>query len=254
LIDPLVDKGRLLLAKGDYTEAEKVAQRVNKIATAVYGERSTKTAPTQKLLADIDFAIGDYENAEKMLVKVLASLEKQFGRNHIEVAKSLSLLGMTKFHKGDKPAEIEKLLFEARTIMGTKLGTQNPQYADILKNVASLYISQKKYPEAFSVLTQAEAIWRAKTGTKTNINAANIYTLTGDVYYATKNYKRAEEFYTQAKKIYEDYFSKTHPEYVKILSKQAKVYYMEKNYKRAKPTLKKRLTIMRLTSNKFSRL
>jgi CHAT domain-containing protein len=241
LIDPLVDKGRLLLAKGDYTEAEKVAQRVNKIATAVYGERSTKTAPTQKLLADIDFAIGDYENAEKMLVKVLASLEKQFGRNHIEVAKSLSLLGMTKFHKGDKPAEIEKLLFEARTIMGTKLGTQNPQYADILKNVASLYISQKKYPEAFSVLTQAEAIWRAKTGTKTNINAANIYTLTGDVYYATKNYKRAEEFYTQAKKIYEDYFSKTHPEYVKILSKQAKVYYMEKNYKRAKTNIEEAL-------------
>ncbi len=241
LIDPLVDKGRLLLAKGDYTEAEKVAQRVNKIATAVYGERSTKTAPTQKLLADIDFAIGDYENAEKMLVKALASLEKQFGRNHIEVAKSLSLMGMTKFHKGDKPAEIEKLLFEARNIMGAKLGTQNPQYAEILKNVASLYISQKKYPEAFSVLTQAEAIWRAKTGTKTNINAANIYTLTGDVYYATKNYKRAEEFYTQAKKIYEDYFSKTHPEYVKILSKQAKVYYMEKNYKRAKANIEEAL-------------
>jgi tetratricopeptide (TPR) repeat protein len=72
LIDPLVDKGRLLLAKGDYTEAEKVAERVNKDChCSVYGERSTKTAPTQKLLADIDYAIGDYENAEKMLVKVL---------------------------------------------------------------------------------------------------------------------------------------------------------------------------------------
>lgn len=241
LIDPLVDKGRLMLAKGDYTEAEKVAERVNKIATTVYGDISTKTAPTQKLLADIDYAIGDYENAERMLQKVLVSLQKQFGRNHIEVAKALSLLGMTKFHKGDKPAEIEKLLFEARDIMGAKLGNQNPQYADILKNVASLYISQKKYPEAFSVLTQAEAIWRAKTGTKTNINAANIYTLTGDVYYATKNYKRAEEFYVQAKKIYEDYFSKTHPEYVKILSKQAKVYYMEKNYKRAKANIEEAL-------------
>lgn len=241
LIEPLVDNGRLLLAKGDFTEAEKVAQRINKIATTVYGERSTKTAPTQKLLADIDYAIGDYDNAELMLQKAIASLEKQFGRNHIEVAKALSLLGMTKFHKGDKPAEVQKLLFDARDIMAAKLGNQNPQYADILKNVASLYISQKKYPEAFSVLTQAEAIWRAKTGTKTNINAANIYALTGDVYYATKNYKRAEEFYVQAKKIYEDYFSKTHPEYVKILSKQARVYYMEKNYKRAKANIEEAL-------------
>ncbi|KXK27980.1 MAG: hypothetical protein UZ12_BCD005001101 [Bacteroidetes bacterium OLB12] len=79
-----------------------------------------------------------------MLVKLIASLEKQFGRNHIEVAKALSQLGMTKFHKGDKPAEIQKLLFEARDIMAAKLGNQNPQYADILKNVASLYITHKK--------------------------------------------------------------------------------------------------------------
>jgi len=241
LIEPLVDKGRLALAKGDYTEAEKIAQRVNKIAVGVYGERSTKTAPTQKLLADIDYAIGDYDNAEAEIIKALASQEKQFGRNHIEVAKSLSQLAMIKFHKGDKPAEIEKLLVEAREIMGNKLGQENPQYAEILKNVATLKISQKKYNDAFGVLTQAEAIWRAKTGTKTNINAAAIFTLTGDVYYQTKNYKKAQEFYTSAQKIYETYFSNTHPEYVKILSKQAKVYYMEKDFKRAKRNIEEAL-------------
>ncbi len=241
LIDPLVDKGRLALAKGDYTEAERIAQRVNKIAVDVYGERSTKTAPTQKLLADIDYAIGDYDNAEKEIIKALASQEKQFGRNHIEVAKSLSQLAMIKFHKGDKPAEIEKILVEAREIMGTKLGRDNPQYAEILKNVATLNISQRKYNEAFGVLTQAEGIWRAKTGTKTNINAAAIYTLTGDVYYQTKNYKRAQEFYTSAQDIYEKYFSKTHPEYVKILSKQSKVYYMQKDFKRAKRNIEEAL-------------
>ncbi|MBL7873959.1 MAG: CHAT domain-containing protein [Cyclobacteriaceae bacterium] len=241
LIDPLVDKGQLALAKGDYTEAEKVAQRVNKIATDVYGEKSTKTAPTQKLLADIDYAIGDYDNAQTMILKALASQEKQFGRNHVEVAKSLSELALIKFHKGDKPADVEKIMIEAREIMGKKLGTDNPQYADILKNVAILNISQKKYNEAFGVLTQAEGIWRSKTGTKTNINAAAIFTLTGDVYYQIKNYKRAEDFYTQAKKIYESYFNKTHPEYVKILSKQAKVYYMEKDFKRAKRNIEEAL-------------
>ncbi len=241
LIDPLVDKGQLALAKGDYTEAEKVAQRVNKIATEVYGEKSTKTAPTQKLLADIDYAIGDYDNAQEMILKALASQEKQFGRNHIEVAKSLSQLALIKFHKGDKPAEVEKIMIEARNIMGAKLGVDNPQYAEILKNVATLNISQKKYNEAFSVLTQAEAIWRSKTGTKTNINAAAIFTLTGDVYYQIKNYKRAEDFYNQAKKIFESYFNKNHPEYVKILSKQAKVYYMEKDYKRAKRNIEEAL-------------
>jgi CHAT domain-containing protein len=133
-------------------------------------------------------------------------------------------------------------MFEAQEIMGARLGKENPQYADILKSVAIVKISEKKFPEAVSALTQAEAIWRKKTGTKTNINAASIYTLTGDLFYQTKNYDKAEEFYTQARDIYEKYFNRGHPEYVKILSKQAKVYYMEGNFKRAKSNIEQALT------------
>lgn len=242
LVDPLVNMGKLALAKGDYTEATKIADRANNIAKNVYGEKSTKTAPTQKLHSDIDYAIGDYENAEKNILKALESQQKQFGRNHIEVAKSLAQLGIIKFYKGDKPAEIEKILAEAQEIMGSRLGKENPQYADILKNVAIVKISEKKFTEAVSALTQAEAIWRSKTGTKTNINAAAIFTLTGDLFYQTKNYKKAEEFYMQARDIYEKYFNRTHPEYVKILSKQAKVYYMESNFKKAKSNIEQALS------------
>jgi CHAT domain-containing protein len=241
LVDPLVNMGKLSLAKGDYTEATKIADRANKIAISVYGEKSTKTAPTQKLHSDIDYAIGDYDNAERNIIKALESQEKQFGRNHIEVAKSLAQLGIIKFYKGDKPAEIEKIMAEAQEIMGARLGKENPQYADILKNVAIVKISEKKFPEAISALTQAEAIWRSKTGTKTNINAASIYTLTGDLFYQTKNYIKAEEFYTQARDIYEKYFNRNHPEYVKILSKQSKVYYMEGNFKKAKSNIEQAL-------------
>ncbi|MBL7866276.1 MAG: tetratricopeptide repeat protein, partial [Cyclobacteriaceae bacterium] len=94
---------------------------------------------------------------------------------------------------------------------------------------------------AFNSLTVAEQIWRAKTGKKNSINAASIFTLTGDVYYQQKNYKKAEEFYNQARKIYLDNFNKNHPEYVKVLSKLAKVYYMQKNYKEAKKNIEEAL-------------
>jgi tetratricopeptide (TPR) repeat protein len=90
LIEPLVNRGRVLLAKGDYTEAERTASRANLIAVKAYGETSTKTAPTQKLLSDIYFTLGDYDKARDNTVKAITSQEKQFGRNHIEVAKSLS--------------------------------------------------------------------------------------------------------------------------------------------------------------------
>ncbi|MFZ1808233.1 MAG: CHAT domain-containing tetratricopeptide repeat protein, partial [Cyclobacteriaceae bacterium] len=242
LIDPLVNMGSLTLAEGNYTDAEKVALRVNGVAKDVYGEKSTKTAPTQKLLSDIYYTIGDYEKAEINIQQALENQEKQFGRNHVEVAKSLSQLALIKFYKGDNPVVVEKLLLEARDIMGAKLGKENPQYADILKNVAILNISQNKYDIAFSSLTQAEHIWRTKTGSKNNINAASIYSLTGDVYYQLKNYDRAEDFYNQSKAIYDRSFSKSHPEYVKVLSKLAKVYYMEKDYKRAKRNIEEALS------------
>ncbi len=234
LIEPLVDKGKILLAKGDYTEAEKFALRAHDIAIKTYGENSTKTAPTQKLLSDIYYTLGDYEKAEENITQAMSSQEKNFGRNHIEVAKSLSQLALIKFYKGDSRKIVEKYLLEARDIMATKLGKDNPQYAEILKNVAVLYIAEKNYEIAFSSLTDAENIWRTKTGTKNNINAASIYTLTGDVYYQIKNYKKAEEFYNKSKDLYEKFFSATHPEYVKVLSKLSKVYYMEKDYKRSK--------------------
>ncbi len=241
LIEPLVNLGKLSLAKGDYTNANKIAARAKQIALSVYGEESTKTAAVYLLLGDLDNIIGDYDGAEENYQKALANQEKQFGHNHIEVAKSISRLALTKFYKGDQPVAIEKMLVDAQTIIGNRLGKDNPQYAEVLKNIAILSISQKKYSAAFSSLTQAESIWRTKTGSKNNINAASIYTLTGDVYYQMKSYDKAEDFYNNAKGIYEKYFSRSHPEYVKILSKLAKVYYMEKDYKHAKRNIEEAL-------------
>jgi CHAT domain-containing protein len=242
LIIPLVNKGRIYLANGDYTEAERIAQRANGIAIKTYGEISTKTAPTQKLLADIYYTLGDLEKAEANCLRAIQSQEKQFGRNHIEVAKSVSQLALIKFYKGDNRQQVEKLMVESRDIMAAKLGKENPQYAEILKNVAVLYISEGKYDIAFNSLTVAEGIWRTKTGKKNNINAASIYTLTGDVYYQLKNYHRAEEFYNKSKDLYEKYFTSKHPEYVKVISKLSKVYYMQKDFKRSKRLIEESLS------------
>lgn len=241
LIEPLINRGKIQLAKGDYTEAERTALRANQIAVKTYTENSTKTALAQQLLSDIYYTLGDYDKAEDNIKKALVSREKQFGRKHVEVAKSLSQLALIKFYKGDNRKDVEKMMLEARDIVGEKLKKDNPLYADILKNLAVVYISEKKYDLAFNSLTIAEAIWRAKTGTKNNINAASIYTLTGDVYYQLKNYKKADEFYTKSKDLYKRYFSSSHPEYVKVLSKLSKVYYMQKDYKGAKASIEESL-------------
>ena len=241
LIDPLVYKGNLLLTKGDYTAADKIAQRCYQIALPVYGDKSTKTAPAQKLLSDLYFILGDYPRSEEFIMKTLQSQQEQFGLEHIEVAKSLAQLSLIRFANGADHNEIEPLLLEASNIIGNRLGKDNPQYAEVLKSVAALYISERKFDLAFSSLTQAEAIWRSKIGSKNNIKAASIYGLTGDVYYQIKNYPKAEEYYNKGKGIYEKNFNSTHPEYVKLLSKLSKVYYMQKEFKKAKRNIEEAL-------------
>lgn len=241
LIQPLVERGQVLLAKGEYTEAERTALRANGIAVKAFGEQSTKAAPTYKLLGDIHNVMGDYDKAEDFITIAINSQEKQFGREHIDVARSLSQLALVKFYKGDNPDKVEQLMIECRDIMAGKLGNQNPQYAEVLKNLAIVYISEKKPDLAFRTLTESENIWKAKTGSKNNINLASIDILTGDVYYQQKSFDKAEEFYGKARNLYEKFFSTSHPEYVKAISKLSKVYYMQKKYKASKKLIEEAL-------------
>jgi CHAT domain-containing protein/tetratricopeptide (TPR) repeat protein len=234
LIDPLINQGRLRLIVGDYTEAERIARRVNGIASNVYGDKSTKTSRTQILLAEIYYTMGDYERAEALLTQAIAVDRSRFGIDHIDVAKSISQLALVKFNKGDNLKEVETLMNQAKGIIEKKLGTRNPRYAEILENLAVVYISQKRFDEAFNALSLAESIWVAKVGRKNNIKAASIYLLTGDVYYHQKDFKKAKQYYEQAKKLYERNFNKNHPEYVKVLSKLSKVHFMEKDVKNSR--------------------
>jgi CHAT domain-containing protein len=242
LLEPLVNKGNLLLAKGEYTDADKVAQQAYQLALSTYGDQSTKTVPAQKLLSDIFYTLGDYDRAESNTLKTIQSQQAQYGKNHLEVAKSLSQLGMIRFTRGDTPKSVEATLLEARNIISQRLGTDNPPYAEVLKNIAVLDIAQKKFPEAIQLLGQADQIWRAKTGSKNSVKAAGIFVLTGDVYYHMRNYETAEDFYNRGKSIYESNFSKKHPEYVKILSKLSRIYYMTGDFKKSKRNIEEALT------------
>ena len=241
LIEPLVNKAQLLLVRGDYTDADKIAQRAYKIALDVYGEKSTKSAIAQKFLSELYFTLGDYEKAEQFIMKAMTSQEAQFGKSHLEVAKSLSMLSLIRKERGDDPKSIMKTLAEARSIIAERLGPDTPPYADVLKDVAVISIAIKQFPQALAVLSEAENIWSKKTGSKNNIKAASIYSLTGDVYYHSHHYERSEEFYNKGKAIYEENFSKNHPEYVKILSKLSRVYYMTKDFKRSKKNIEEAL-------------
>ncbi|GAB4238083.1 MAG: hypothetical protein Tsb0034_13480 [Ekhidna sp.] len=228
---PLVLNSRLNLIQGDYTEAEQQARRANNIATSIFGEQSSKTVPSMLQLADVYTTIGDYEKAESILKNAIEIQKSKFGEEHIDVGKSISKLALVYFYE-DKPLpEIQRLFQQAEGIIGKKLGSQNPTYAEILKNMAIANIAAGNYSLAFTYLDQAESIWKAKIGKRNNINAATAQVLKGDIYYRQKNYAEAERFYKDAVKQYNRVFNNTHPEYVKVQSKLSKTYFMQERYK-----------------------
>ena len=141
----------------------------------------------------------------------------------------MSKQGLILVYQGGNNAKAERLIREALSITEKKLGNRNPKYAEELKSLAVVSIAQKKYDDAFNALELAEKIWVAKAGKRNNINAAEIYILTGDLFYHQYNYAKAEEYYNKASRLYKKFFNDQHPDYVNVISKLSKVYYMQGN-------------------------
>ncbi len=234
---PLILNAKLNLIKGDYSEAEQLARQANGITTGLFGEESSKVVPSILQLADVYITIGDFEKAERLLKNAISIQKSKFGSEHIDVAKSTSRMALVYFYQ-DKPlSQVQSLFQEAERIIGKKLGSQNPTYAEILKNMAIANIAAGNYKLALNYLNQAETIWAKKIGKRNNINAASVAVLKGDISYRQRKYEEAEQFYEDARRQYVRVFNKTHPEYVKVQSKLSKTYFMQARFKDAQDEL-----------------
>lgn len=235
----LVLNARLNLIRGDYTAAEQQARKANTLAVSIFGDKSSKIVPSMLQLADVYTTIGDYEKAESLLKNAIDIQKKKFGPEHVDVGNSTSKLALVYFYE-DKPlTQIQSLFQEAERIIGKKLGSNNPTYAEILKNMAIANIASGNYSLAFTYLNQAESIWKQKIGKRNNINAATAQVLKGDIYYKQKNYAEAENYYENAQKQYQRVFSDNHPEYVKVQSKLSKTYFMQSRFKDSQDEMEK---------------
>ncbi|MCP4457050.1 MAG: CHAT domain-containing protein [Cytophagales bacterium] len=233
LNSPLILSSKLRLVKGDYSEAENMAQRANNITVSIFGENSTKIVPSLLALAEVYTTIGDYDKAEKLLNRSIEIQINRFGKDHVDVGKSISQLALVKYYNGENIDVLQKQFNEAERIIGASLGSNNPTYAIVLKNMSVANISAGNYSIATSYLEQAEKIWAQKIGRRNNVNAATISVLKGEIFYRQKDYAQAESFFNNALRQYEKVFSDQHPEYVKVQAKLSKTYYMQGDWKRS---------------------
>lgn len=229
----LVLLGELKLIKGEYTDAETITRRANGIAIQNFGENSTKIVPSNIVLAKIYTTIGDYRKADNLLTRSVKIQKDQLGPDHIDVGKAISELALVKYYEDAPLAKVNELFGEAEKIIGEQLGSKNPTYADILKNMAVAALASDQYTTSFSYLDEAGRIWSERVSRRNNINSAEIEALKGDIYYRQKDYNEAEKFYESAQKKFNKFFSEKHPEFIKVKSKLAKTYYMQGDWKKS---------------------
>ena len=231
---PVTLLASLKLIQGDYSEAEKLSRNAYNTNESIFGKRSSKVSSALTVLADIYSTIGDYDKAENAYSEVISIQKEQFGSEHVELGRLFGNLALVKFYNNDDYKSVEELFLQAEKLIGKKLGSLSPAYAETLKNLAIINISNEKYNLATSYLNTAGKIWSDKIGRRNNVNSATVSILKGDIEYEKKNYSEADKYYQEAKKIYERLFSTDHPEYVKALSKLSRTHYMNGDKRKAK--------------------
>jgi CHAT domain-containing protein len=214
-----------------------MARRANTIASTIYGDQSTKIAAALLGLADVYISIGDFDQAAQFLTRAIDIQTKRFGAQHVDVGKSTSQLALVNFYQGKPITDVQKQFGVAEKIIGASLGSNNPTYAEILKNMAVANIAAGNYSLANQYLDDAAKIWSQKIGKRNNVNIATVALLKGDINYRQANYAQAEGFYNDALKQYGKVFSDAHPEYVKVQAKLSRTYYMQGDYKRSQDQL-----------------
>ncbi|GAB4332488.1 MAG: hypothetical protein OHK0038_08240 [Flammeovirgaceae bacterium] len=234
LITPYNQMARLLFIKGEYIEAEEMVEKALNLSIKTFGDRSLRTIESRTIKGDIYSALGDYDKAKEEVRTVISIEERLLGGNHIELANSYTQLALIKYYAGENIKEVEDLMNRAKEIIMANLGEDNPVYAGALKNLALVYTEGNKEAEAIAALNKADAIWVSKLGDSQNINSAEIALLMGDIEVKRNRIDAAITQYSRAKMIFQKKFGKTHPEYVKSLSRLARAKYMNKEYSSAK--------------------
>jgi CHAT domain-containing protein/tetratricopeptide (TPR) repeat protein len=224
LIKPINTLGRLYFVTGDYTQAEKLGTRAANLSIKIFGESSIKNAESLKLLMNVYSAIGDYQKAEDAGNKVIKIQESQYGRNHIQVALSLNELALVKYYNNKDKKEINDLFLEALKIIKENLNEDNPQYAEVSKNLALFYVETGRIDEASALLEKANKIWIKKFGTQ-NVHSAEIAFLRGNIEFKKKKFSEALAFYISSRDAYKSIFDASHPDYVRSQSKCGQTYF-----------------------------
>lgn len=216
--------GKVNLLKGDLAKAEDFTQKANDISKSTNQEKSLNYITSLEQLGTIYFELGDYPQALKIFENTEQYLLNIFGKDHIKLAQVYKNEALSYYFLDRNISKAEELVEHAMMIVKNNFGENHPSYNELLELLAAFEIKLHNYPQAETLLNQAETNW-ATSNNKSALATARIKMVWGDLKMLQKDFKEAKELYEAGSKIYRKTFDKNHPEYIESLSKQALALY-----------------------------
>ncbi|WP_258104465.1 CHAT domain-containing tetratricopeptide repeat protein [Marinoscillum sp. MHG1-6] len=226
LIKPYNALGEVFMIKGDYPAAEKNIRKSLDITRQVYGDTTLYYADNQAMLVALYLHLGNYPAGLVNAMEVYNLRNSKLRENHVLIARSLTDIGMLRFHLGDDLSVVEENFVKAKEIIEENFDTKHPLYAEAIKNLAYIHIEKNELDTALVLLDMADEIWADVLGNK-NISSGEVARLKGDIYRYKKRFSKAKNEYERASRYFRKIFSREHPEYLKTQSRLAQSYYID---------------------------
>jgi CHAT domain-containing protein len=221
-VDSLIRVSRTLTGKREFDKAFEVNAAAEKLALEKFGRESAKYGNCCFNRGKINYINRNYPEAQKWFLEVKAIREKTLGKEHLDYAKSLMILGVL-FQNMDAYEQAELFMLNAIAIYEKILGKEHADYASSLNSLASLYKDMDNYEKAELCLLNAIDIYEKILGQKNPDYASSLNSL-ASLYKDMGNYEKAESLYLATIDIWEKELGKDHPYYATDLNNLAILY------------------------------
>lgn len=179
-----------------------------------------------------------YSEAIKVLEEALEIREKEYGKDHLQTAEVLEVLGKT-HELAENYEESEKALERSLEIRNAVCGVESPEVAETLNDLGSVLTAQNKLKEADQLLARSLGIRKRKQGLGHPDYAMSLKNL-AVLRARQEKHSLAEPFLRQALQISERRLGSEHAEVAEMYNVLGREYFVqgfydrgEKNWKRS---------------------
>ena len=226
LIAPYMVESKVLLAQGNYRNAQILSERAAQRIADSYGPKSAAYAEALLQQGNIALALGSYSRAKELAERALKVQKSILRSTHPALAESYLLMGLaTEYLNSTEEAAKQNpfpYLYQSVDLVKQSLGEQHPRYASKLKELARLHALHANYDSTIVYLQEAKNIWE-NNKEEFALQQGEANAILGNVYSRTWRFDKAQKHYTDAIQIFEKELHDQHPQYVNSLSGLARV-------------------------------